>query len=691
MGAFECLHDRPIPVTSRGSEAQGDVTCFAACCPAMDLVAIAGAGQVSVQRSITWERLFSSATLQGLVRCLAWRPDGKALALGLESGAATLFDVEDGEPFALPKDSKPHRSPISSMHWASEKTAAATQNSTVYMDRSGLLPGAGVRRRAEGHRERREDAHRSYAAALMDTPLFGVDSSQRTALEILASGDEEGVITMSAFGYFPVGCADLSGAFSSRSGSELASVRQLRFSDDLSMLLAVLRRENEFRVVTVDTSLVSTKCRATELRHVTAQCGHVGEHISNIDHTMQEAQKRWEDGISTLENHLKSLQKHLQNFERPNTPEQELFLMLTCGVTSSALQAYVADLHEPGISKMGKSLDSCCVDMQDHVGTMYRSTQALVFRLHDLVGLAEWTQHFSAIGLQQDRFQLLLELAQELLLKLQELLTSIHGARANFAALSVWLQTVCRNYQIRSGEGSGKTLEKHIAHVDTDRLVDLLSRNLLHTHIGMQFKDHKLANPTPSPIYTSASEISTKSLCQAYTDLKSKWNQTFHMISETVSASFRPVDNIRIDGGSDRRISIGFEKGLFFTIVGSENKLRLLTKVLDQSNPAGLTENVFALADVLQIQDVATYKNGSIILTYIDSSEARCLGQVHLPLFGQVETLEISRKRILEPSSWTTCGLVSGPERGIAIILTTNRRLQLFDIENDEDEEPESN
>ena len=53
----------------------------------------------------------------------------------------------------------------------------------------------------------------SIATTMTSSQLFGVSERDHQSLEVLVSGDQSGVITLSAYGYFPIGCIDLSGAF----------------------------------------------------------------------------------------------------------------------------------------------------------------------------------------------------------------------------------------------------------------------------------------------------------------------------------------------------------------------------------------------------------------------------------------------------------------------------------------------
>ena len=75
-----------------------------------------------------------------------------------------------------------------------------------------------------------------------------------SAFDILVSGDSSGVVTLSAYGFFPVGCIDLSAAFesysippskSTKSNSKVSlsrpTVTNVSLSPDLQILSVVLR------------------------------------------------------------------------------------------------------------------------------------------------------------------------------------------------------------------------------------------------------------------------------------------------------------------------------------------------------------------------------------------------------------------------------------------------------------------
>mmetsp|Transcript_12717 Transcript_12717/g.22666 ORF Transcript_12717/g.22666 Transcript_12717/m.22666 type:complete len:711 (+) Transcript_12717:77-2209(+) len=697
MSSFVILHERGIPVSAPAatdSSSASDVahrdggeSCITSCCPAMDLIAFASSNQLVVTRSIKWETLFRSSCNASAI---AWRPDGKALAVGQGDGQIVLFDVENGEELSLPRGARPHSAAITCMSWSK----AGCDNKVIthgpvhgshsrYRDRSSLL--LPVRKvDTEAHDK---SMFKSHASALMGTPLFGVDSAPLTELEVLISGDNAGIVTMSAFGYFSIGCVDLSGAFPKRPRDAPLRVCKARLSEDLSMLLAVLECESNVRIVTVDTQILSS--RADELQHVAAQCGHVSESLASIQDAVDTMSKVWTEGIGALQKHIEPLQHQLRNFDRPNTAEQELFMMLTCGVTSAALQHYIADLREPQLRKLGKTLDDTCSRMNAIAAeTLGHAAQALVFRLHDLLGLAEWKEKFSLIGLNKKVLKALLDRSHALLLKAQEIAILVQEARANFAAFSTWLQLVWSKNQKQQPGEAGATSRKHLIQVDIDRLVKLFSQQLLHDHITEQFKASSLRLAKPPSVWTSSTHASdnTLSLRQALEATSSDWAAAFHMTSEKVSAAFRPVENHPIDDVEQRLIDIRSDGEMFYVVIGDgTNTVRIGSRSISNGSGDSLKFSSISVQDAAAIHDVRFYNADHLLLTYTSQDQERFVGQFAFK--DPSPTGTVSRSRVLKPQSWQTSGLECQGKRGIMAVFTSNRQLCVLDVEDDEDDE----
>lgn len=65
--------------------------------PKMDLLALVTVeGEVWLQR-LSWKRVWTISTAEGRALSVAWRPDGKILAVAFNDGKIQLFDIENAE------------------------------------------------------------------------------------------------------------------------------------------------------------------------------------------------------------------------------------------------------------------------------------------------------------------------------------------------------------------------------------------------------------------------------------------------------------------------------------------------------------------------------------------------------------------------------------------------------------------
>jgi hypothetical protein len=91
-------------------------------CPTMDLLALLTAdGHLHLHR-LNWQRLWWISP-ESSITSLAWRPDGKQLAVGLQDGSLLILNTEDGETVA--QKPKLLDNPITSLHWREEEEGKA--------------------------------------------------------------------------------------------------------------------------------------------------------------------------------------------------------------------------------------------------------------------------------------------------------------------------------------------------------------------------------------------------------------------------------------------------------------------------------------------------------------------------------------------------------------------------------------
>eukprot|EP00947_MAST-08B_sp_MAST-8B-sp1_P005477 g5477.t1 len=524
-------------------------------CPTMDLVAVATAdGSLHVHRSMTknFQRLFTATEADDrAVSTLAWSPCGKVLAVGYDDGSVLPYDVESGETHPMPSCHAPHTESIMALCWArqlgeGEVVTAAGPRSMAAGGGHGAAGAEGTDADARlalldrlyVHFEDRASRFMATPSPLREAETFSQwksggararwpqvaagGESGSGALDVLVSGDNGGVVTLSALGFFPIGRVSLSGAVDLTEDS-IPRVSHVCLSADLSTLSVVLVTERQRRrgaagratagvggrgggtgsgsdddsasvdeeghadgyghedsevrrrhhLVTVDTSLLWD--RRHELLQVATQCGHIGGLLSHVGQAIGDMEKRWTDAVSALKSQVDTLRKLLDTHGRTAEPRAELFTLFTTGTPSPAVvQFFTQKLTEQGLGRLQKTLDTACSELEAFlVQHVQLATENVVFRLTELIGLARWERRFRPVGLTPPVLAALTAGAEALMVKAEEMLVDVRETRVKFGALFVWLVRVAHRM---AGENRGPAT-RDMRMVDVERVAALLQVN----------------------------------------------------------------------------------------------------------------------------------------------------------------------------------------------------------------------
>ncbi|PKI41395.1 hypothetical protein CRG98_038218, partial [Punica granatum] len=100
---FQLQFDRPLPSQIKIAEWN----------PEKDLLAMVSEDSKVMLHRFNWQRLWTISPGKS-VTSICWRPDGKALAVGLEEGTVLLHDVENGK---LLRSLKFHTAAVVCLNW----------------------------------------------------------------------------------------------------------------------------------------------------------------------------------------------------------------------------------------------------------------------------------------------------------------------------------------------------------------------------------------------------------------------------------------------------------------------------------------------------------------------------------------------------------------------------------------------
>lgn len=313
--------------------------------PEKDLIAIVTEdGDVWLNR-LSWQRVWTKHSSEYKAISLAWRPDGKVLALGFDQCKVQLVNVENSECLhQYDVESKPEI-----LEWVATKRPESsnlsgsvrifTENDESFLPPLPNLPNGGSTAFSqEKSRDAPWDPKRLKELA--------------GTLSFLVIGDESGGVTLLGHGMLPV-CKVNVRSFCDR--SLYCRILSASLEANIQFLSVVVQSsssedfsDGSVTILTFDTTLYSS--RSHELEVLSLKYGRISSLLSYFQDTFQAMSDAWEDILLEVDSRLEKYAESLG----PNTSVPEEFLALfTCGTASPELQAFlVHNLTEKGLSSV---------------------------------------------------------------------------------------------------------------------------------------------------------------------------------------------------------------------------------------------------------------------------------------------------------------------------------------------------
>uniref|UniRef100_A0A8B9TMX8 Anaphase-promoting complex subunit 4 n=1 Tax=Anas platyrhynchos TaxID=8839 RepID=A0A8B9TMX8_ANAPL len=375
---------------------------FMAWSPKRDLIALANrAGEVLLHRLANFQRVWSLPPNENTgkeVTALAWRPDGKILAFGLtDTKRIILCDVEKPESLhSFSVDSS-----ITYMHWM-EVTEESSVLTSFYNaeDESNLL--------------------------LPKLPALP------KKLNALVLGGSSGFIEIYAYGMFKI--ATVTGV--------AGSCRGLCLSSDLKSLSVITEiqdssdNEAEITYFQLDTSLLSSYL--PEVTRMARKFTHISTLLQYIKLSLTCMCEAWEEILMQMDSRLT---KFVQEKNTTTSVQDEFMQLLLWGKASLELQALLMNqLTVKGLKKLGQSIESSYSSIQKLIISHLQSgSEALLYHLSELKGMALWKQKYESLGLDASGIEEAITAVGSFILKANELLQVIDSSMKNFKAFFRWL------------------------------------------------------------------------------------------------------------------------------------------------------------------------------------------------------------------------------------------------------------
>ncbi|XP_070613066.1 anaphase-promoting complex subunit 4 [Erythrolamprus reginae] len=399
---------------------------FMAWSPKRDLIALANkVGEVLLHRLANFQRVWSLPPNESTgkeVSALAWRPDGKILAFGLaDTKKVILCDVE--KPESLHSFSV--GVPLTFMYWmeVTEENSVLTSFYNAEDESSLLLPKLPA-------------LPKNYSTT---AKIFSEEKSDEITklmgdvrLNALVLGGVDGFIEIYAYGMYKI--ATITGV----KGSCIA----LCLSSDLKSLSVVTEVDTspdtdpEITYFQMDTSLLSTYL--PEVTRMARKFTHISTLLQYIKLSLTCMCEAWEEILLQMDSRLT---KFVQEKNTTTSVQDEFMELLLWGKASAELQALLmSQLTVKGLKKLGQSMESSYSSIQKLVISHLQSgSEALLYHLSELKGMALWKQKYESLGLDASGIEDAITAVGSFILKANELLQVIDSSMKNFKAFFRWL------------------------------------------------------------------------------------------------------------------------------------------------------------------------------------------------------------------------------------------------------------
>uniref|UniRef100_A0A7N0VEL6 Anaphase-promoting complex subunit 4 n=1 Tax=Kalanchoe fedtschenkoi TaxID=63787 RepID=A0A7N0VEL6_KALFE len=426
--------------------------------PEKDLLAMVTNDSKILLHRFNWQRLWTISTGK-CVTSLCWRPDGKAVAVGLDDGTVALHDVENGK---LMRSLKSHAVAVNCLNWEEDGPflPAECVISASYEDRtSRFFPPAPRIPRMPGL----VSGDGGFMDDNEDFPDLSGSAHQR--FNILCSGDKEGTICFCIFGIIPVGKIDIHNLHISTKHVDTpvayhlknASVSKIALSKDLCRLVVVCSGElvkdsadttNTHHLghnglglhsLVLDTSIF--RRRKNELNQVAQQASNIKDLNEVIRASLSVMRKQWSDAMHAFHEKFSSLSNLIMDNGLDSSPQEEFLSLLGGARTSPAIHQFLVNsLTEAGVKRISKAVGTAGKELQlivlDHVQP---AAEMIGFRMGELRGLSRWRARFKGIGLDAKLTNSATERAGMFLVQIERFQRVLSSVNEQFSNFFSWL------------------------------------------------------------------------------------------------------------------------------------------------------------------------------------------------------------------------------------------------------------
>ncbi|KAF5201447.1 Anaphase-promoting complex subunit [Thalictrum thalictroides] len=441
--------------------------------PEKDLLAMVTEDSKILLHRFNWQRLWTISPGR-CIMSLCWRPDGKAIAVGLDDGTISLHDVEiikdkeEGRGMdwrinrlngKLLRSIKSHNVAVVCLNWEEDCQPFADKNSKMssYEDRTSRFFPSAPKVLTMSGLVSGDDNEESF---------HELSNSSHQRFNILTSGDKDGSICFSIFGIFLIGKVnihessfrvtplDRHGTFQLAN----ASIYKVALSKDLCHLIVMSFGElvtdniedheghksrheslSGLHCVVLDTSIFQK--RKNELHQVAQQASNIEDLIEVVRSSISVMSKQWSDAMHVFHEKFDMLSPLISDHGLDSCPQEEFLSLLGGARTSPPIHQFLVNsLGEAGLKRVSKAVDNAGKELhliiREH---LQPATEIIGFRIGELRGLSRWRARYEGIGLDENLINSATEKAGMLLIQVERFIHVLATVLCQFQNFFTWL------------------------------------------------------------------------------------------------------------------------------------------------------------------------------------------------------------------------------------------------------------
>lgn len=407
--------------------------------PKMDLMALANVQGEVVLHRLSWQKVWTipAPADNVTVGTLAWRPDGRVLAVGYSNGTVCLRHIENADVL----HEVDIQEKVTSMNWVSQE----------FPDGESWSPGVYPEDNSAHYLPKLEPLNKSYNALPKGHQEENVEDAKKVKnqkeLNLLVVGSGCGNVYLFAYGIFPSGSVIL---MHPDIENKKRQVKSAMISQDLFTLWLVLEVNEEesdtfhYYLLSIDTTLLAS--RHKELRLLALKYAELSSLLEYLNSTIQQMTEAWEDILMEMDAKLLKFaeeKKKCKNTRSAVSVSTDFLEMLLMGKASAELRLFLLhELTEKGLKKLGLSIESSYLSIQKLVARLQNVGMSIVSHLSDLHGMSLWYDRFGVVGLTNNSLHEAVMAAGTFMLKASELHQVIDRSIKSLKAFFRWLYVV---------------------------------------------------------------------------------------------------------------------------------------------------------------------------------------------------------------------------------------------------------